>query len=203
MKKLFATFALAGALMVAPVSVHPAFAQEKSEAAESQSSDEKPGLEIWKWVNFAILAGILGWMISKNMGPVLAQRSAEIQEGLKAGERAKAEADARAAAVQGKLAGLETAIAQMKVQAKEERERETARIRRDTELELTRIKQQAEMEIASAEKTARLSIRRDAAKYAIELAERKVRDRMSPEMQGSLLNNFVGALGKRSSGAEA
>ena len=187
-KRLFATLLLAGALVAIPV-----YAQEaEHKGAESSESSEKPGMELWKWANFAILAGILGYLISKNMGPMLVDRSRQIEEGLAAGERAKAEADARAAAVSAKLAGLDQAIARLKASAKEEREREAARIQRETSSELARIQQHAQLEIEQAGKLARLEIQRYAAKAAIDLAEQKVRSRMNPDVQAALLASFAG-----------
>ena len=149
---------------------------------------------IWDVLNFVILAVLLGYLIVKNMGPMLVARSQQIREGLAAGEKAKADADARAAAVQAKLADLGQVIEQMRASSKEEREREAERIRRETEAEFTRIKQHAEQEIGSAGKLARLEVQRFAARLAIELAEQKVRARMSPQTQTDLLNNFIGEI---------
>lgn len=186
-KRFFATLLLAGALVAIPV-----YAQEgEHKGADSSESSEKPGMELWKWANFAILAGILGYLISKNMGPMLVERSKQIQEGLAAGERAKADADARAAAVTAKLAGLGQAIAQLGSSAKEEREREAARIQRDTANELARIQQHAQLEIEQAGKLARIEIQRYAAKAAIDLAEQKVRSRMNADVQAALLASFA------------
>lgn len=166
----------------------PAFAQE------SGGRTEKPSMIIWEIVNFAILAGLLGWLAVKQGGPLLAARSKEIGEGLAAGEKAKAEADARAAQVQAKLANLEKDIAVLRTGAKEEREREADRIRRETQIEISRIRSQAEVEIESAGKHARMEVQRTAAKMAIELAEAKVRMRMSPEIQAGLLRGFLADL---------
>jgi len=178
MKKLFATFLLTCSL----------FAAEEGGTAAAESMD------IWKWLNFALLAGILGWLIAKNLGPVLVTRSAQIREGLAAGEKAKADAEARAAAVQAKLATLGQSIAEMKTSAKEEREREADRIRRETAAELQRIQAHAKQDVESAGKLARLEMQRYAAKLAIDLAEQKVRARMSPEKQAELLNRFIGEI---------
>jgi F-type H+-transporting ATPase subunit b len=146
---------------------------------------------VWEVLNFLILAGVLGWLSVKYVGPLLAARSKEIGEGLAAGEKAKAQADARAAQVQAKLANLEKDVAVLRTGAKEEREREADRIRRETETEIARIRSQAEMEIESAGKQARLEVQRTAARMAIELAETKVRMRMSPEVQAGLLQGFL------------
>jgi F-type H+-transporting ATPase subunit b len=174
---------LAGALCIAPVR-----AQEPQGA---KSEEKEGGMEIWKVVNFLILAGVLGYMIRKNGTPLLAARAKGIEAGLAAGERANAEAKARAAAVDARLAGLEGEIAKLREQARADRDHEVARIRRDTQNELARIRQQASSEIDSASKQARLDVRRHAAKLALDLAEKKVRDRMSEGTQAGLVDGFV------------
>jgi F-type H+-transporting ATPase subunit b len=149
---------------------------------------------IWEVLNFLILAGLLGWLIVKQGGPLLTARSKEIADGLASGEIAKAEADARAAQVQAKLDKLGTEIEAMRAEAKVERDREAERIRRETQAEMARIRVQAEHEIESAGKLARREVQRAAAKMAIELAEEKVRARMSPEIQAALLQGFLSEL---------
>ncbi len=172
------------------------------EAGETSSSSG----DLWKWLNFAILAGVLGYLIKKNLGPVLVTRSEQIRTGLAAGEKARAEAEARASAVTAKLKNLDQAIAEMKAAARNERERESERLKRDTQSELTRIARQSELEIESAGKLAMLEVQRHAAKLAIDLAEQKVRARMSQDTQAALIGNFIGDIAagtvKVSSGRE-
>jgi F-type H+-transporting ATPase subunit b len=160
-------------------------------AAEEAPKSEGPG-EVWTVLNFLILVGVLGYLIAKNLGPMLAQRSVQIQEGLAAGEKAKAEADARGAAVQAQLSSLGSEIEKLRAAAIEDRGREAERIKRETESELARIQQHATQEIESAGKVATLEVRRYAAKLAIELAEQKLRARMSNDVQASLIQNFIG-----------
>ena len=162
----------------------PLLAQEGGEAA-------KPDMEIWKWLNFLILAGLLGYFAVKAGGPALRGRSKEIQEGLAAGERAKAEAEARAREVQAKLQNLESEIAAMRKTAEEETAREATRIRQDFERELARIERQSEIEIESAGKIARLELQSFVARLAVDLAEQKVRARMTPDAQAALLAGFL------------
>lgn len=162
----------------------PALAQETGKG-------EKPDMLIWEVLNFLILAGVIGWLVAKQGTPRLAARSKGITEGLAAGEKAKAEADARAKAVQAKLANLEKEIASLRSDAKEEREREADRILRDTQAEIARMHHQAEQEIEAAGKQARREVQRAAAFLAIELAESKVRARMSPDEQTALLESFL------------
>src|SRR5205823_7105516 len=104
---------------------------------------------------------------------------------------------ARAAEVQAKLTNLEKEIAAMRVEARQERDREAERIRRETQTEIARVHVQAEHEIESAGKQARLEVQRAAAKLAVDLAEKKVRARMSPEIQAALLDAFINYLSGR------
>jgi len=160
-------------------------------AQESGGALPDPNLEVWKWLNFVILAGLLFWIAIKQGGPALEARTKEIGEGLAAGEKAKAEADARAAEVQAKLANLEKEIGEMHATAREELNREADRIRNESQREIGRIRLQLEQETESAAKMAKLEVQRFAAKLAIDLAEQKVRARMTPDVQAALLETFV------------
>ena len=175
---------VARGFMALALAAMPAFGQESGGA-------EKPSLLLWQTLNFLILAGLLGWLVVKQGGPLLRSRSNEITEGLAAGEIAKAEAEARAAEVEAKLGNLEKEINALRSDAREEREREADRIRRETQAEIARIHHQAEMEIDSAGRLARLDVQRAAASLAIDLAEKKVRARMSPDVQAALLETFL------------
>jgi F-type H+-transporting ATPase subunit b len=166
----------------------PLLAQEGGSAAKESNT------LIWQWANFLILAGLLGWIIVKQGGPALAARTKQIQDGLTAGEKAKAEAEARAAAVNQKLANLEGEIAALRASAREEQEREAERIRREGEAEMARLHRQSEAEIDAAGKLAQLEVKRFAARLAIELAEQKIREGMTPQVQSGLLRNFAAGL---------
>ena len=195
MKRSLAALILAITLTIAPaIAKEPTHPTEKSETREK--SGEHEGLLLWQWLNFAILAGLLGWMITKNVGPMLVARSREIGEGLAAGEKAKAEAEARSAAVDARLAGLAQTISEMQATARVEREREAARLTLESQKEVARITSHVASEIDSAGKLARIALQREAAKLALELAEQKVKARMTPEVEKTLLTRFLGDVAK-------
>src|SRR6185369_4057612 len=79
-------------------------------AAKHEEGGNEGGLEIWKWANFALLAGALGWIIRKNAGPFFEARSLEIRKQLAEAEAIHAEAKRRTAEVEARLAGLEADI---------------------------------------------------------------------------------------------
>jgi len=153
--------------------------------------------EIWLWPNFLILAGLLGYLAKKHGGPFFAARSQQVREGLEAGKKAQAEAEKVAAGVQAKLATLDSEIANLKASARAELERETQRIRRDTESELQRLEQHTATELDSLGKRAILELRQYAASLALDLAEQKVRARMTPAGQSGLIEGFASDLSSR------
>ena len=84
-------------------------AAEPRDQHERGRSSEGPS-PIWAWANFAILAGVLGYLIVKKGGPWFASRSQAIRKGIADAEEIRRKAEASAAEVDRRLAGLETEI---------------------------------------------------------------------------------------------
>jgi F0F1-type ATP synthase membrane subunit b/b' len=99
--------------------------------------------------------------------------------------------------VQAKLATLDREIASLKASAKTELERESERIRRDAEKELQRMDQHTTAELDALGKRATLELRQYAASLALDLAEQKVRARMTPAAQSGLIEGFASELSSR------
>ncbi len=178
MRRLARTILLAGLALWAP-------------AARAAGPGEADSLTGWKWANFVVLAGALGYLIGKNAGPFFAARSQQIRKDIvEAGEQRK-EADARAAEVEQRLAELGSEIARLRAEAEQEAQAETSRVARRATLEMAKIQEQAEQEIASAAKAARGELKRYAAHLAVGLAEGKIRARMTPAVEDALVEGFV------------
>ena len=175
MKRL-ATLALLVCLAAAPI-----FAEEK----------EPGGLEVWKWANFLVLAGGLGYLIGKKGGPFFAARSAKIRQDIVEAGEAREQAETRAAEVDRRLANIEAEIAALRADSGKEEEAEAGRFGRHTAAEIAKTQAQAEQEIAAAGKAARLELKRYCADLAVGLAEQKIRARMTPETQDALVRGFV------------
>ncbi len=171
-------------------------AQPESEAAHhtggAAGEDEESGhLEIWKWVNFLLLAGALGYLGAKNLGPFFVNRSIQIRKGMIDAEEARAKADARVSAVEARLANLSAEIEALRRDAQAEAAAETERLRQETAAELAKMEERARQEIASLGKSARLELKRYSAGLAIQLAAQKLQSRISPESQEMLVRNFI------------
>src|ERR1700736_314307 len=92
------------------------FAQESHEGAKGEDGS----LELWKWANFLVLAGGLGYLIRKNAGPFFAARSAGIRKDMEDSLRLRKEAEAGMAEVDRRLAALETDIAALRAESQHE-----------------------------------------------------------------------------------
>jgi len=179
---------IAGLLVGASAGVAQETPQPEKHGAAAEQEQE-PSM-LWAWANFAILVGALGYLGVKKGGPYFAARSVSIRKGIAEAEEIHKDAEARAAEVDRRLAGLQTDIESLRTHAHQEQAAEAERIRQQMAAELARIQEHAGREIEAAGKAARLSLKRYAAELAVNLAEQKIRRQMTPEIQSSLVHNF-------------
>jgi len=158
-------------------------------AAEKEGGDSH--LILWKWANFLVLAAGLGYLAAKTLPPVFASRSQAILKDMTESEKIRKDAEARAADVDRRLAGLEAEIAALRVDSQKESQAETERLKAHTAAEIAKIQAQSTREIESYAKAARTDLKRYAAGLAVDLAEQKIRGRMTPTTQDGLVRGFV------------
>ena len=167
-----------------------ALPQEPSPENKQAVEEHDPWLA-WKWANFLILAGGLGYLIAKNAPALFTQRSREIEEALLEGAKAKQEAEARAAAIEKRLAGLDREVESLRHTAHAETAAEGERLRLETERHLQRIHQQTAQEVELMINAARSDLRKYAALLALELAEQRIHSRMTKDVQEELVDGFL------------
>ena len=161
-------------------------------AQESQGGEGAgEGLQLWKWANFLVLAGGIGYLIGRNAPSFFAARSLSIRKEIIEAEEARKDAEVRAAEVEKRLANLEAEITALRSEAQVEARAESERAAQQTASEIAKVRLHAEEEIAAAGKAARMELRSYAADLAISLAEQKIRARMTPAAQDSLVRGFV------------
>jgi F-type H+-transporting ATPase subunit b len=175
----------------APAAQEPAAEKAAERAAEPPSQGEHGGLELWKWANFAVLAGALGYLVAKNAGPFFTARSRQIRRDMIEAEELRKQAEARAADVDRRLASLDAEIAALRADSQRETQSETERLSRYVTAEMAKVQAHAQQEIVAAGRAARLDLKRHSAKLAVALAEQKIRARMGSTTQEILVQNFV------------
>jgi F-type H+-transporting ATPase subunit b len=166
----------------------PAFAQE----AAPSPADSSTGW-IFRWINFAIVLALIVYGFRK-AAPSFRRNADEIAQRIAEGTRAREAAEKQRREAQAKLAGIETEVAQLRVEAKRSAEAEAERLREMARTEAETIERAAHAEIAAAERAARLELKAFAARIAVQRAEARLRKELTPQAEAVLFGAFVGEL---------
>jgi F-type H+-transporting ATPase subunit b len=149
--------------------------------------------EIFKWINFAIVAAALIWFFRKKS--VWFRGNADkITSAISEAAAAKEEAERQVEEAEAKLANLKQEIAALQAAAKREAAEEGERIRALAEGDAKKVGAAAQAEIHAAERAARLELKALAASLAVDGAESLLARQLTPAAQESLVDTFVKSL---------
>ena len=165
-----------------------------SEAGHGAHHEESPLAIVWKWGNFLILFGGLGWYLRKPLREFLDSRSKAIEEGLASGRKAKEEALKKLSEIEARLAHLDEEIKSLKDRALTEAEDEKANILASARAEADKILDMAKREIEGLKKSARLELKGHVAELAVKLAEERLKDSLTPEQNRKMVQQFLQTL---------
>jgi len=180
---------LAGLMVMVSVGAGAVRAQEGGSGGPSEQFSE-----IFKWINFAIVAGLVIWLFAKKLPPVFKKNAENIGAAITKGTAAKAEADRQMREAEAKLGNLQSEVAALRADAEREAAAEVERIRAATQSDERKIAAAAKGEIEAAERAARLELKELAAKLAVDGAESLVAKQLTPAVQESLISSFVKTL---------
>jgi len=184
---IFATVLFA--VLFAVLTVHAA--EEGGNAAQEHAN------EIFKWINFVLVAGALIWLFGKVLPSKFRGNADSISSAITKATAAKAEADRQLREAQEKLAHLEQEVAQLRADAQREAEAEGQRIRNVTQADAQKIGVAAAAEVEAAERAARLELKAIAANLAVDGAESLLAKQLTPQGQEALVSAFVKGLAGR------
>jgi F-type H+-transporting ATPase subunit b len=177
------------AVLFAVLSVHAA--EEGGNAAQEHAN------EIFKWINFVLVAGGLIWLFGKVLPSKFRGNADSISSAITKATAAKAEADRQLREAEEKLAHLEQEVAQLRADAQREAEAEGQRIRNVTQADAQKIGVAATAEVEAAERAARLELKAIAANLAVDGAESLLAKQLTPQGQEALVSAFVKGLAGR------
>ncbi len=166
-------------------------------AAEEAAAATERASEIFKWINFAIVAGVVLWLFGKVLPPIFRKNADKISSAIASATAAKAAADAQVREAETKLARLQQEIAELRTVAEHEDAGEAERIRALAKSDAQKISVAANAEIEAAERAARLELKAIAAKLAVDGAESLLVKQLTPQAQESLVSAFVKSLEAR------
>jgi F-type H+-transporting ATPase subunit b len=151
-------------------------------------------------LNFAVIAGIIGWAARKYLPGMFRDRTAAIQKAMQEAQKASEEARRRLAEIESRLMKLDVEIATMRDAAEKEGAAEEVRIKAAAEEDARKIVASAEQEIAAAAKAARRQLTAHAADLAVALAQKQIR--VDAATDQGLVRSFSGQLGAENRGAD-
>jgi F-type H+-transporting ATPase subunit b len=166
-----------------------AHAAEEGGAARAEKAQE-----IFKWINFAIVAGVLLWVCLKKAPGFFRGRAEAIGSAITKAGSVKAAADAQLREAETKLENLQKEVAELRAFAEWESAAEVERIRTATRSDEQKIAAAAKAEVEAAERAARLELKALAAKLAVDGAESLLAKQLTAKAQEALISNFVKSL---------
>ena len=163
-------------------------------AEEGRGSATDGASEIFKWINFAIVAAFLIWLFRKKLPVWFRGNADKISSAISKATAAKEEAERQVAEAETKLANLKQEIAALQAAAKREAAEEGERIRALAEGDAKKVGIAAQAEIDAAERAARMELKALAAALAVGGAESLLVKQLTPAVQESLVDTFVKSL---------
>ena len=172
--------------------VLPVFA---AEGAERDPADSTAGL-IFRWLNFLIVFGGIGYLIASKGGAFFRGNAKEIAASIVEATAVKAEADRELREVETKIKRLDQDVAEMRAEAQRNWAAESERLYASGLTEIEKINQAARGELAASERAAQQQVREIAASLAVERAAALVSSKMNAELRARMFQSFLSELGK-------
>ncbi len=185
---------VACAVPAAAVQEHGADAHGEAGAAAEAPHEQTTLQTVAKLANFAILAGVLVYFLKGPIGVHLASRASGIRQDLLAASDLRASATAQLADIDRKLKTLPAELEALKAQGAEDLLAEQARIAQAAAAERERLIEGTRREIATRLRVARRDLTAHAAQLAIQVAEARIRQSITPDDQLRLIDRYAAQL---------
>jgi len=182
----------ASGLVIFILTAFPALAGEASPEDPAAAS---AGL-IFRWLNFILVFGGIGYLIAKRGGAFFRANAKAIAASITEAQAAKAEADRELREVETKIARLDQEVAELREAARRDSAAEAERLRASGRAEIEKISQAARGELAASERAAQQELRALAASMAVERAGTLLSSRMNGEIRARMFHIFLGELGR-------
>ncbi len=178
-----------------PAATSEAVSSEHAAEAEHSDAGQEAESHFWEelfhWTNFILIVVAVGYMGKKFIAPFLAERAQAIRKDMEDSARARQEAAVRLAGVEKKLKQLDEEIASLRNSALQEAAADQARIVEQAKTDAGKIAANAQQEIAAATKIAIQELKAHTAELAVGLAEKKIRDSISPHAEKNIFRSFL------------
>jgi len=152
---------------------------------------ESPWSLLFKFINFAVMLGILLKFAAKPFKDFLRNRQASVKEKVDEADRRIREAEELKGTYQEKLAQLDKEIESFRARAMEDAEKEKARILAEARALAGRIREQAQLAYEQELKDAMSSVWAEIARRTLVSAEQTIKQAFKEEDHNKMVDEFI------------
>ena len=177
-----------------------------SGGGEAAGGHGAPHVEFWKWdmhappvgwliFDFALFVWILVRFAGRPLSDTLAQRHNAVKKAIEEAAQAKAEAERKAREFDERVKKLDGEIALLRAELRKNGEAARERLTEAGKRTAERIAKDTQMTIAAEETRAKEALQQEAARLALEMAEKIVGQKLTADDHKKLREDFVRELG--------
>ncbi|MDA8086124.1 MAG: F0F1 ATP synthase subunit B [Nitrospiraceae bacterium] len=171
-------------------------------AQTALAAGAEPGGELkewlWKIINFVILVGILVYFTKKPLANYLKARTEAIAKGIEDARAAREMAEKALREVEERLKLKDAELEEILRSATKSGEAEREALIKESDRMSQKIAEHAEAYVSFELKKAKDAIRKEAADLAVELAEKKLSRKLTPDAQKKLIEDAISQLEAKS-----
>lgn len=181
---------------------------EHGEEGEHRAEGMTWGEVIFRWINFALLAGLLYWVLVvpppfirevfsfAGLSAIFVQRSEAIAEAKELARRQTQEAEQILQQSETRLMRIEGEVAELVDQARQDAEREKNRAEEDGQAQSEKIRELSRRELRAETLSVQRKLKAFVAELAVGMAEKLLREHMTRADQERLVEDYVSRLGR-------
>lgn len=146
---------------------------------------------LYRVINFVILFGGIGYVLSKPVKRFLKERSNAVKQAIEEAKKAKMDAEAKARFYEEKLANLDAEITALKEQFKKEAEEEKSRIVREVEEQIAKAKERMEKSLEQERLKMREDVMKETVSLALTIAEEIIKRNVTKEDHKKWIEEYI------------
>ncbi len=160
-------------------------------ASEGAHHEISLKMEIFRIINFAVFVWLLYKFAGNAVKKYFTERRENISRSLEEAKKVREEAQRMYNEAKAKVENLESEVKAILSNAEKEKEEQVARIREETEKMVQRIKEQAKATVNLEVERAKLELQQEAIDLAVEVAQKLLQEKITPEDQKRLLSDYI------------
>jgi F-type H+-transporting ATPase subunit b len=150
---------------------------------------------VWRVIVFAVFVFILFKVLKKPLLDFLNKRTEDIENAIENAQKAKEEAEVELTNYKLKLKQMESELETMKERSRKQAEAEKEKIVSDASESAEKLQKSTENMINSELEKAKAELKKETAKLAFQLAEKKIEKQLDDDSQKKLIKNYISKIG--------